>query len=84
MFSSAEPTEQILVRMDDKLSRLKSRQADEDEDVMTDLLGYMILYKVAQHQANKQLAQEVLQEAYGSWWAQPQTPPPGLDTMDKT
>ena len=47
IFSRADTIEQINVRIDDKLSRLKSRQADEDEDVENDLLGYLILKKVA-------------------------------------
>lgn len=47
VFSSAAPLEQINVRIDDKLSRLKSAQADEDEDVVQDLIGYLILRTVA-------------------------------------
>lgn len=47
IFSKANTIEQINVRIDDKLSRLKSRQVDEDEDVEKDLLGYLILKKVA-------------------------------------
>jgi len=47
IFSSASPTEQILVRMDDKLSRI-SRGEAMGEDVVNDLIGYLVLYKVAQ------------------------------------
>lgn len=47
IFSKASNIEQLRVRIDDKLSRLKNQQPDEDEDVITDLLGYLILYKVA-------------------------------------
>lgn len=47
IFSRADPLEQIKVRMDDKLSRLRALQADEDEDVIQDLLGYLVLYEVA-------------------------------------
>lgn len=46
-FSKASAQEQILVRMDDKLSRIQNRQSDEDEDVFMDLAGYLILYLVA-------------------------------------
>lgn len=46
-FSKASAQEQILVRMDDKLSRIQNRQNDEDEDVFMDLAGYLILYLVA-------------------------------------
>ena len=47
VFSNANPLEQIKVRLDDKLSRLRNQQNDEDEDVLTDLIGYLVLYKVA-------------------------------------
>lgn len=47
IFSKASPVEQIRVRIDDKLSRLRSAQGDEDEDVVMDLLGYLILYRIA-------------------------------------
>ncbi len=47
VFSKASPIEQIKVRLDDKLSRLRNAQDDEDEDVLTDLIGYTVLYKVA-------------------------------------
>ena len=48
VFSQADPIEQIKVRIDDKLSRLKSSCNDEDEDVIMDLIGYLVLLKVAQ------------------------------------
>lgn len=44
VFSKASPEEQILVRMDDKLSRIRNRQNDEDEDPFVDLIGYLVLY----------------------------------------
>lgn len=53
IFSKANPMEQIKVRLDDKLSRLRSAQDDEDEDVITDLIGYLILFKVAQMQQRR-------------------------------
>lgn len=46
IFSKADAKEQIRVRIDDKLSRLISSQSDEDEDVVNDLLGYLILLKI--------------------------------------
>ena len=48
VFSDASPEEQILVRLDDKLSRLK-RGSAAGEDVITDLMGYLILLKVARN-----------------------------------
>jgi hypothetical protein len=47
IFSKASPEEQILVRLDDKLSRMRSAQGDEDEDVLKDLVGYLVLLMVA-------------------------------------
>lgn len=47
IFSKADPIEQINVRIDDKLSRIASAQSDEDEDVEKDLVGYLILKRVA-------------------------------------
>jgi len=32
--------------LDDKISRLQSAQNDEDEDVITDLIGYLVLLKI--------------------------------------
>lgn len=50
--SRASPEEQLLVRIDDKLSRLKSAQPDETEDVWKDLLGYGILLQVCRRLKN--------------------------------
>lgn len=46
IFSKAPSEEQIKVRIDDKLSRLARGQAD-GEDVERDLLGYLVLLRVA-------------------------------------
>lgn len=45
IFSKASDEEQIMVRLDDKLSRLQSGQCDDDEDVIQDIIGYLILLK---------------------------------------
>ena len=52
LFSKASPVEQLLVRIDDKLSRISrgdfSKVKEEDLKVVTkDLLGYLILVRVA-------------------------------------
>ena len=44
--------EQILVRIDDKLNRIRNRQNDEDEDVVMDLAGYLILLMIARKGQN--------------------------------
>jgi len=47
IFSRADVTEQLKVRIDDKLSRL-ARGSDAGEDVTLDLLGYIVLLRIAQ------------------------------------
>lgn len=47
IFSRADPIEAINVRIDDKLSRIKNRQTDDDEDPELDLIGYLVLKQVA-------------------------------------
>ena len=47
LFSRADAIEQIKVRIDDKLSRLQSGQDDDTEDTELDLLGYLVLLRVA-------------------------------------
>lgn len=53
IFSKSDSIEQIKVRIDDKLSRLRNSQDDEDEDVVGDLIGYLVLLKVAQLQQRR-------------------------------
>ena len=48
ILSKSPPTEQILVRIDDKLNRIKQGGIlEDDEDVVLDLIGYFVLLKVA-------------------------------------
>jgi len=47
IFSKADPVEQIRVRLDDKLSRMARGQA-AGEDVTLDLIGYLVLLRVAE------------------------------------
>ena len=47
IFSKADAVEQIKVRIDDKLKRLQNEQNDEDEDVVKDLVGYLVLLMIA-------------------------------------
>ena len=46
IFSEASTEEQLLVRIDDKLSRI-ARGSEGDEDVVWDLVGYLVLLLVA-------------------------------------
>ena len=49
VFSKATPVEQLLVRIDDKLSRITKGVGliANDEDVINDLIGYLVLLKIA-------------------------------------
>lgn len=46
VFSKASPVEAILVRIDDKLSRLARGHEHANEDTRKDLLGYLILLEM--------------------------------------
>jgi acetyl-CoA acetyltransferase len=43
LFSRADEAEQLRVRIDDKLSRIARGSGIEDEDVVKDLVGYLLL-----------------------------------------
>jgi len=49
IFSKCDAVEQILVRIDDKLSRIQNGDGllAKDEDVLMDLMGYLVLLKIA-------------------------------------
>ena len=47
VFSTATPEEQILVRIDDKLSRIARGSEFAGDDTVQDLLGYLILLRIA-------------------------------------
>lgn len=53
IFSKADPAEQLKIRIDDKLSRL-ARGNDAGEDVVLDLLGYLVLLRIAMKKARDQ------------------------------
>lgn len=46
VFSKADAAEQIRVRIDDKLSRVQ-RGSDAGEDTVLDLIGYLVLLRIA-------------------------------------
>jgi hypothetical protein len=53
IFSKADPVEAILIRMDDKLSRIRTMDPDDAEDAYLDLLGYLVLHRVSQMQRRR-------------------------------
>jgi hypothetical protein len=52
IFHKGDAGDALRVRIDDKLSRINNQQEDEDEDVIDDLIGYLILYKVYKKKKN--------------------------------
>ena len=59
VFSKSSPVEQLLVRIDDKLNRIMQGAGllADDEDVVNDLIGYLVLLKIGM---NDEKNQEIL------------------------
>ena len=54
VFSQLSAKEGLLVRIDDKLKRIKNGSLEkDDEDVINDLIGYLVLLKISQNQESK-------------------------------
>ena len=47
IFSTADSAEQLKVRIDDKLNRVKNNQGYAGDNDIDELIGYLILYKIA-------------------------------------
>ena len=56
IFAKSDAVEQIKVRIDDKLSRIStSGTSGVDEDTLQDLIGYLVLLKIATEQVTEQV-----------------------------
>ena len=55
IFSRANDTEQLNVRLDDKLSRIARGDGSGDEDAEFDIIGYLILKRIAGRQADAEM-----------------------------
>lgn len=53
IFSKSDSVEQILVRIDDKLSRIKNGHDWPGDNDIDDLIGYLILLKIAKERNGK-------------------------------
>jgi hypothetical protein len=54
VFSKLSPKEGLLIRIDDKLKRIKNGSLDnDDEDVVNDLIGYLVLLKILNNNSRK-------------------------------
>jgi len=62
VFSKASATEQLLVRIDDKLNRIMKGAGllATDEDVVNDLIGYLVLLKIGM---GEEQDNEILEQA---------------------
>jgi len=48
VFSNLDAREGLLIRIDDKLKRIKNGSLErDDEDVVNDLIGYLVLLKIS-------------------------------------
>lgn len=50
IFSKTNPEEQLHVRIDDKLNRIKSGKEYASEDTILDLVGYLVLLRVLKNE----------------------------------
>jgi hypothetical protein len=52
VFSQLSAKEGLLIRIDDKLKRIKNGSLEkDDEDVVNDLIGYLVLLKISDNHA---------------------------------
>jgi hypothetical protein len=66
VFSQLSAKEGLLIRIDDKLKRIKNGSLDrDDEDVINDLIGYLVLLKI--HESSKYETNEALKNSSSSW-----------------
>lgn len=62
VFSKLSPEEGLMIRIDDKLKRIKNGSLEkDDEDVINDLIGYLVLLKI--HANSKYEPNEALKAA---------------------
>ena len=72
VFSKASAVEQLLVRIDDKLNRIMKGAGllANDEDVVNDLIGYLVLLKIGmndeKHQEMLNMGKEIFEEGFKS------------------
>ena len=72
VFSKSSPVEQLLVRIDDKLNRIMQGAGllADDEDVVNDLIGYVVLLKIGmndeKHKELYNVGREIFEEGFKS------------------
>ena len=67
IFSKCSATEQLLVRIDDKLNRIMkgSGLLANDEDVVNDLIGYLVLLKISMESDKQNEILDIAASIYG-------------------
>ena len=67
IFSKSSATEQLLVRIDDKLNRIMKGAGllATDEDVVNDLIGYLVLLKIGMNDEKNQEILDMGKAIYG-------------------
>ena len=61
IFSDLSPEEGLKVRIDDKLKRIKNGSLqNDDEDVINDLIGYLVLKKAAEKKKQRELLSQIM------------------------
>ena len=67
IFSKCSATEQLLVRIDDKLNRIMKGAGllANDEDVVNDLIGYLVLLKISMTSDQNNEVLETARSIYG-------------------
>ena len=67
IFSKCSATEQLLVRIDDKLNRIMKGAGllATDEDVVNDLIGYLVLLKISMGSDKHNEIHEIATSIYG-------------------
>ena len=72
VFSKSSAVEQLLVRIDDKLNRIMQGAGllADDEDVVNDLIGYLVLLKIGmndeKHKELYNVGREIFEEGFKS------------------
>ena len=68
IFSKCSATEQLLVRIDDKLNRIMKGAGllATDEDVVNDLIGYLVLLKISMTSDQNNEILETARSIYGN------------------
>ena len=67
IFSKCSATEQLLVRIDDKLNRIMKGAGllATDEDVVNDLIGYLVLLKISMESDKQNEILDIATSIYG-------------------